>query len=216
MTVENGSSWPQTRPTLLAKLRSPDAADAWVAFVSTYGPLLYRYCRARGLQDADAQDVAQVVLVKVQRFEYHPERGRFRGWLKTVTAREVQHHRDKLARPGRGTGGADSEETPLDDVASGGDVAWERIFHAQILETALDRVRREFSDEEWRAFEAVALRVVDSPDGRRVEWIESPAPAEVAKVLRRPVGWVYKTKSRVQSRLKEEILYLAEDIGAYV
>ena len=50
--------------------------------------LIYRSCRRRGLQDADAADVGQEVLAQVARsirdFEYQPGRGRFRDWLGAV------------------------------------------------------------------------------------------------------------------------------------
>jgi RNA polymerase sigma-70 factor (ECF subfamily) len=47
-----------------------------------YAPLVHRYARRHGLQDADAADLAQDVMIQVARalrsFEYRPERGRFR------------------------------------------------------------------------------------------------------------------------------------------
>ena len=58
-------SIPETRASLI--LRLPDATDveAWDEFVEIYRPLVYRVARGRGFQDADANDVAQEVLVAV-------------------------------------------------------------------------------------------------------------------------------------------------------
>jgi WD40 repeat protein len=53
----------RTSPTLLGRLRrSPADQAAWAEFVDRYGPRIYAWCRHWGLQEADAQDVAQAVL----------------------------------------------------------------------------------------------------------------------------------------------------------
>ena len=44
---------PVTRVTLLARIRDGRDADAWREFVQIYGPVVYRFARNRGLQDAD-------------------------------------------------------------------------------------------------------------------------------------------------------------------
>ena len=78
-----------TSPTLLGRLRQ-DPADgaAWSTFVLRYGPRIHAWCRQWRLQEADAQDVTQDVLIKLvarmRTFTYDAS-GSFRGWLKTVT-----------------------------------------------------------------------------------------------------------------------------------
>ena len=78
-----------TRPSLLLRLRNPRDDEAWRVFVETYTPLVYGYCRRRGLQASDVSDVTQEVMVQVSHsirdFSYQPERGRFRDWLGTLT-----------------------------------------------------------------------------------------------------------------------------------
>src|SRR6266487_1159865 len=79
---------PTTCPTLLARLRhDPSNESAWEEFVEHYGRHIYRWCRQWKLQDADAEDVTQDILVKLTQklraFTYDPSRS-FRGWLKTV------------------------------------------------------------------------------------------------------------------------------------
>ncbi|MHC4402267.1 MAG: RNA polymerase sigma factor [Planctomycetota bacterium] len=54
-----------TRPTLLLRVRDAADGQAWSQFVRIYSPLVYRYARRRGLQDADAADVTQDVLQTV-------------------------------------------------------------------------------------------------------------------------------------------------------
>ena len=53
---------PSTHATLLARLRTDTDAEAWTTFVDLYTPLVYRFCRGRNLQDADARDITQQVL----------------------------------------------------------------------------------------------------------------------------------------------------------
>jgi DNA-directed RNA polymerase specialized sigma24 family protein len=52
---------PQTRLSLLVRLRDPRDAQAWGDFVELYAPLVYRQARRAGFQDADAADVTQDV-----------------------------------------------------------------------------------------------------------------------------------------------------------
>jgi DNA-directed RNA polymerase specialized sigma24 family protein len=56
-----------TRPSLLARVRDGQDADAWSTFVTLYAPVVYRYVRRRGLQDAEAADLTQEVMVEVAR-----------------------------------------------------------------------------------------------------------------------------------------------------
>jgi hypothetical protein len=70
---------PTTRITLLAQLRQdPTDQAAWDVFVEQYGRHIYRWCRQWKLQDADAEDVTQEILVKLSQklraFAYDPSR----------------------------------------------------------------------------------------------------------------------------------------------
>src|SRR3984893_18455444 len=79
---------PTTHVTLLTLLRQdPSDQAGWDEFVERYGRHIYRWCRQWKLQDADAEDVTQDILMKLSQklraFAYDPSRS-FRGWLKTV------------------------------------------------------------------------------------------------------------------------------------
>ena len=55
----------ETRLSLLTRIAKPGPVDqlAWEEFVDQYGPMIYHWCRRWGLQDADAKDVTQQVLL---------------------------------------------------------------------------------------------------------------------------------------------------------
>src|SRR5262249_4514938 len=76
----------QTSATLLARLRQvPADQAAWAQFTQRYGRKIYAWCRRWNLQEADAEDLTQNVLLKLaekmQTFVYDPEKS-FRAWLK--------------------------------------------------------------------------------------------------------------------------------------
>src|SRR5215510_6259171 len=78
-----------TSVTLLDRVRpAPADQEAWNEFVERYGRKIYGWCRQWGLQEADAEDVTQDVLLrlaaKLRDFAYDPSRS-FRAWLKTLT-----------------------------------------------------------------------------------------------------------------------------------
>ena len=86
-------STPDTRASLLIRVRDPADQAAWHEFVEIYRPLILRLARQKGMQDADADDVAQVVLVAVARAveqrEHDPKRAKFRTWLNRVAQNAI-------------------------------------------------------------------------------------------------------------------------------
>jgi len=58
----------QTSSTLLGRLgRGPGDQAAWNDFVARYQPRILDWCRRWGLQESDAQDVTEAVLLKLSR-----------------------------------------------------------------------------------------------------------------------------------------------------
>ena len=195
---------PSTRITLLARLSKEGDAQAWTTFVDLYTPLVFRYCRNRNLQDADARDVAQQVLAAVHRsigkFEYDREKGRFRNWLGAVTAHEISRHQRKDRRPGKGIGeGWGDDLAKLASVSA--DPEWVEEFNSYIFQLALERIRREFDEEVWQAFD--------------LTWLQDVQPRVAATTIGKPAAWVYKAKYRVIERLRKELEYLTSDAAVF-
>src|ERR1700730_5007753 len=146
-----------TRITLLGRLRrEPDNQAAWGEFVEHYGSKIYGWCRKWNLQEADAQDVTQNVLLKLAQklraFSYDPSRS-FRSWLKTLTHHAWSDFLESQQRPGLGSG--DSRVAGLlQSVQARDDLVQhlEAAFDREILEEAMGRVRLRVAPQTWSAF----------------------------------------------------------------
>jgi RNA polymerase sigma factor (sigma-70 family) len=189
------ASAPQTRPSLLVRIRDAGDRAAWVQFVEIYAPLVYRFARGRGLQDADAADLTQEVLQAVagarRRLEYDPQRGTFRGWLFTVARNRLHNFLARQRRFARHhTQPADGQELEAcPDTRE--EEWWEQEHRRRLFDWAAGRVRGGFQERTWRAFWATA--------------VEGRSAGEVAGALGMSVGAVYVARSRVLARLREEI-----------
>lgn len=124
---------------------------AWEEFVRLYAPLIHAYAMRRGLQDADAADLAQEVLMWVLRsvpgFEYDPARGSFRGWLFQVTRHQLLKWIQRRNRQPVGSGASELrqflEQQP--DEASDA-AAWDRASQWHLFHWAAKRVQPEFRE----------------------------------------------------------------------
>ena len=105
-----------TSPTLLGRLRGGPTDEAWSEFVDRYAPTVFSWASATGLQESDAADVTQDVLLKLLNqmriFEYRPSVGSFRGWLKTVTMNAARDLGRKIQRRPAGSAGLSGVHDP--------------------------------------------------------------------------------------------------------
>ena len=194
------TEFPETRSTMLAKVRSPDDREAWEQFVLVYRPVIYRMARRRGMQDADAQDLVQTVLIRVagaiDRWEQQPGT-RFRHWLRRVAKNAIL---TSLSRSPKdlAAGGSDMHELlvkqPEVTSAIEQDLALESM-REQYLRAAVT-VQTDVNTETWRVFELTVI------DGQSCD--------EVATSIGKSVGAVYAARSRVMRRLRDQIQRLEE------
>ncbi len=187
---------PTTHLTLLTQLRQdPTDQAGWDEFVERYGRHIYRWCRQWKLQDADAEDLTQDILVKLiqslRAFAYDPSRS-FRGWLKTVAHHAWRDFADSRRRVQRAVGDSRLQGLIL-TLEARADLAkrLEEAFDLELLEAAKVRVRLRVAPHTWEAFRLMAL--------------EGLPVADVAARVRMQVVMVYVAKSKVQKMLQEEI-----------
>jgi len=190
-----------TSLTLLERLqKNPDDPQAWNLFVERYQPRIRWWCVTWGLQDSDADDVAQDVLVKLfaalRKFQYDPSRS-FRAWLKTVT----QHAwSDFVAARRRGPGQAPGRiDTIADSAEAQSDLErqLEDAFDRELLEVAMHRIKGRTKPVHWESFHLTA--------------IEGLSGADAARKLGIPVGSVFVAKHRVQKLLQDEVRILKNE-----
>ncbi len=184
------TSTPETRYSLLGKLRNSQDAEAWTEFASIYQPLILRVAIRRGLQHADAIDVTQEVLTRVaaaiDSFQVGPN-ANFRGWLYRLTRNLVidflrRRRHSPLVQcdaPLEGLADPDADES----------LEFQMEFQRQVLRMAAKEVRRQVQPRTWQAF-------------WRTE-IEREPVEQVARELDLSPGAVYVARSRMLARLRK-------------
>ena len=194
-----------TSATLLLRLRDLDDQEAWSDFVERYAPQVFQWCRENYLQDSDASDVTQEVLGKLvssmRSFEYRPEKGSFRGWLRTVTRNTVRDLARRWDRKISGSGDTQVNEflhrlaapEKLESLAE----SIEAQYEQELLAEAEGRIRIRVQEKTWQAYHLTAVQ-------------QLPAK-EVAVQLGMPVSEVYVSKSRVIKHLREEVARLSQE-----
>lgn len=192
--------FPETRATLLAALKSREDRAAWDEFVVVYQPVFYRMARRRGMQDADAQDLVQQVLMRISaaigRYEGQPEI-RFRHWLRRLANNAIA---TALSRKPRDLAEGGSATMPLnaDDVSISSELSQEieAEYERELYLRATATVRNEVNPETWRAFE--------------LTMIEGLSCEVAAEKIGKAIGTVYAARSRIVRRLSEQIQILQQ------
>ncbi|MBN2294862.1 MAG: sigma-70 family RNA polymerase sigma factor [Pirellulales bacterium] len=194
----NNGSGSSISSTLLQRVRAK-RPEAWERLVDLYGPSVYGWCRRAGLGPADSADVVQEVFAAVARCVDDFRRDRagdsFTAWLATIARNKIHdHYRRQKDRP-RAAGGTVAQQQFLEmpDHESP-----DLIDNSELEQTdrmlsrrGLQLVRAEFENRTWEAFWRTT--------------VDAHAPANVAEDLGMSVAAVYKAKSRVLRRLRQEL-----------
>lgn len=188
---------PHTRETLLLRLRDASDTQAWAQFLRDYGPMLYRFLRSRGLQDADAADLVQEIMRSVGsaigRFDYEEQKGGFRAWLFTITRNKLYTYFEKNQRSNP-TGNDTAQLELLNQAADGRDdlaEQWEAEHQRQLLAKAVETVKLQIDPNTWAAFELTAINGLSA--------------SEAAKQIDMKTGTIYVARSRVTAKLRDEV-----------
>jgi RNA polymerase sigma factor (sigma-70 family) len=203
--------FPPTQPSLLEEMnQSGTRQEAFDRFCRLYRPGLVACCRGWGLQQSDAEDITQVILLRLwealRDFDYDPDKGTFRGYLTRVVGNAVaDHFRDRQRRPQpQAVGGTTAHELSqrhadpacgespsapgagVDALASAmegalGSAEWE----------AIARVRARVDPQTWECF---VLREV-----------ERLPVADVMKATGKREGAIYQAIYRVRKQIGAEL-----------
>lgn len=183
---------PKTDERLIARVQTAMDQDAWSEFYALYRPVVLRMARKRGLQEADAEDVCQRILLSVSKAigDWTPQPNKpFRAWLGTIARNAIVN---AIARRPRDIGAGltavveQLHELPASEEGAA-EVEWET--RKELFRRATHVIRDEFAPISWEMFWSTEVL------GKSVE--------SVAEACQRSTGAVYIARCRIMKRLRE-------------
>jgi RNA polymerase sigma-70 factor (ECF subfamily) len=187
-TPEHDDDLP-TQASIFREMKDPCPKKrqiAWGAFYRRYARIIAGFARNMGARPDEIDNIIQEVMLgffkALDKFEYDPSKGRFRGFLKVCTFRVLQEHLRARAR---------FQGMPLEDVDPGSaavDAVWNDVWELEHLHRALEMTRAQYAvnPRSLRTYLAFVQNVL----------LEKPAET-VAKELGMNVQSVYTAKLRV-------------------
>ncbi|MEM9644904.1 MAG: sigma-70 family RNA polymerase sigma factor [Planctomycetota bacterium] len=186
---------PETRQSLLVRLRDRRDEQAWSEFAAVYEPVIYRMVARRGLQDADAREIVQEVLMSVMSAISSfnaDDKGTFRGWLGRVTCNATIDRIRKLSsRPEVLDASGAIRRLDANSARVSATEEFEVDRRQQLFRWAASEVRQRSSETNWAAFWQTSI------DGISVQ--------DVARTLNISPGRVHVARCRVLKRIRETV-----------
>lgn len=191
---------PETRDSLLLRVADQRDFAAWEQFSRIYGPVVYRVARRNGLQDADAHDVVQQVMIAVSKalpkWERRDEKTRFRHWLLRIARNTIINLLTR--RPmDVAIGGLDILGADVAERESDFDLQVDTEYRRQLFRLAAEQVRAQSDETTWQAFAMTT--------------IEGVSVFETSVKLERTEAVVYASRSRIMRRLRDAVQKLKEE-----
>lgn len=196
-----------TRSSLLERLKAWDNEAGWREFFETYQRSILGLAMKCGLSRGEAEEVVQDTMVAVARkmpdFEYDPRIGSFKGWLFTITRRAVGKQLVKR-QSGRlvvvGEDGVEEGQSPdqYPDPAPGFEERWEEDWRHNLLDMAMDRVRRRTKPKQFQMFDLYVTQQLSMD--------------QVTRILNVNAAQVYMAKLRISSAVRHELANLQKKL----
>jgi len=194
----------QTRLTLIQRVSAPERDDnCWEDFVASYRPYIYAIILKFNLNYELTEDLFQDVLIglwkDLPKFEYRPNKCRFRTWLSVVCRNVVLTYLKSKA------GRKSSQEVNFDEICdslnSFTDSEIEKISEDEwklfIAEKAMDNLKNQLSDKLINIFNS-------SVDGK--------SDLELAKEYETSEASIRVYRHRVKNALLKEIIRLNKEL----
>jgi RNA polymerase sigma-70 factor (ECF subfamily) len=190
-----------TRSTLLSRLKDLGDDQSWRRFFDTYWKLIYGFALKSGLREVEAQEVVQETIIAVSRniggFQYDRSACSFKTWLLTVTRSRISNqfrrrrHQAHVVNIRELEAGNSWLEQLPDERNDGLAKLWEEEWNRNLMDAAIERVKRRVQAEQFQMFDFYVLR----------DW----PVAKVAKALGVSAARVYLAKHRVGKLVKLEL-----------
>lgn len=180
-----------TRKSLLLRVKDKGDTLAWREFDAIYRPMLRRFTRRCGLSDADAEDITQQCMLSlmehISRFDYDPEKGRFKSYLRTIAINYVRkRHRKKREKEAVSQ---DLKKTQHREPSP--EAVFEKLWLDEHLKHCLSLIKPEVEESTFKAFCLYVLKEKSVED--------------VCKELGITPNQVYKSKWRITPKLHEKM-----------
>ena len=190
-----------TRSSVLRAVANTENEAAWQRLFDLYAGFVFSIARSKGLNDADADDIVQVVFTDLARnlptFQYDRAKGKFRAYLSGLVNWRVM---DKLKV---GKRDADLKASFWEEAkaASSDDNGFaEREWQAAALEEALRRIKPDVNPEHYAAFVASAIEGQDTETVMRLYGISSDN--------------LYQIRKRLTAKLRETVEQVLKEMDA--
>lgn len=195
----------RTSSTLINRVKDLDDADGWEEFFQRYRRLVLSIARRHGLEETEAEEVAQEVFARVARniglFELGKRTGAFRRWLGQLThwcAMDARRKRPPLGAfwPGAGSedGPTEADRIPAPDSASPAGEVSDRDFHDLLVR----RLKQLVAPKDFRIYQMISF--------------EGMTPVQVAEHFKMRRGTVDTVLCRVRQVARRELKRLGEAI----
>lgn len=152
-----------TRSSVLRAVAGTENEAAWSRLFDLYAGFVYSIARRKGLNDADADDMVQVVFADLARnlssFDYDRAKGHFRSYLAGLVNWRVM---DRLNASRRDAELKSAFWDEMRAAARDDDDFAEREWQAAALEEALRRIKPDVRPEHFAAFVASAIEGQDT------------------------------------------------------
>jgi len=179
-----------TRSSVIRAVADTENAAAWNRLFDLYAGFVYSIARRKGLNDADADDIVQMVFADLARnlpsFQYDRSKGKFRSYLAGLVHWRVIDRLKAVRRD------ADLKAGFMEGVKAtgpGNDEFADREWKAVAMDNALRRIKSSVRPEHYAAF------VASTVDGQDTE--------TVMKLYNLSRDNLYQIRKRLSERLRK-------------